>query len=119
MAMRADHRQDFPFADRVEHRGCVLAGIDDDDLIVVADDPRNCAAANAFDPRVTCCHRDLPSVLRSVAWQLGSTIVVRRLAGGHWRGAGGMSDELLVTAVRRYLRSDSETGQRTVIVAPP
>ena len=67
--MRADHRQDLSLANGVQHSGGVLAGIDDDDLVIVADDPRVCPAADAFDPRAFCCHRNLPSV----QWCVGLT----------------------------------------------
>jgi len=39
VAMGADHGEDLPVTDRVEHRGGVLARVHDDHLLVVADHP--------------------------------------------------------------------------------
>jgi len=39
VAVRADDREHLTLPHRVEHRRRVAAGIDDDDLVVVTDDP--------------------------------------------------------------------------------
>ena len=58
VAVRADHRDDLPVADHIEHRDGVLARVDDDHLFVVADHPgvaAGFAGLNSFDSRI---HRD-------------------------------------------------------------
>ena len=49
----ADDREDLPLADGLKHRPGVGAGIDDDDFLVIADNPGGRAAyCDAVDPRL-------------------------------------------------------------------
>jgi hypothetical protein len=56
--VRADDREHLAVAHGGQHRGRVVAGVDDDDFLVVPDDPGVDGGSSPLDPRL---HGDLPS----------------------------------------------------------